>query len=64
MLAVRQQDRVDLADIGGLQGRPSRLCQPPAGHGVLARRIEGRIGEQTYSADVDDRGGTADGIDR
>ncbi len=60
MLVVAEQHRVDLADRVGRQRGARQLLQLHMRQLIVARRIEGRIGEQAKAVDLDQRSGTAD----
>src|SRR5690242_9949006 len=57
VMVVGEQDRVDGADVVRAHGGPGELGQTP---GVLAGRVEGRVGEQAQARVVEHRGGAAD----
>jgi hypothetical protein len=53
MLIVAQEDGVDAADIAYRDRRPPRLLEGDRPRTIVARRVEGRIGEEPEARDAD-----------
>jgi hypothetical protein len=60
VLVVAEQHRIDGADVLGAHGRTAGLRQGHVRQFVVARTVEGRIGDEAEAGDLDQHGRTAD----
>jgi hypothetical protein len=60
MLVVREQDRVNSPELGRAACRSLGLGQRPLSDRKVARRIEGRIEEESNAAELQQRGRAAE----
>ena len=63
MLVVREQDGVDRTYLARLERRPFGLGEHALADRIVARRIEGRVGEDADAADLEDRRRAAEVLD-
>ena len=64
MLIVTEQHGIDRPNSGRSDGRPRRLGQSDLWQLIVTRLVEGRIGQETESTKLDERGGTANQVMR